>query len=79
MKKQTDFDVRVFQINRNPEAHGGMNHLQVSQMVRDEYLSQGWDVLSSENISFDGNNVFVQVSLVKWEDVPEVAEKRVTK
>jgi hypothetical protein len=76
MRKQTDFDVRVFQVTNNPAAHGGMTHDQVSLMVKRDYLVYGWEVLSSENISYDGNNIFVQVSFVKYEDVIEEAKAK---
>lgn len=67
-RKQVNFDVRVFQINNNPSAFGGMTHQQVSEYVQAEYLSQGWEVLNSNGVTFDGNSVYMQVTLVKYED-----------
>lgn len=74
MRKQTDFDIRVFKINSNPEAYGGMSHTQVSDFIRENYLRWGWEVLSTQNVTYDGNNVAVQVSLVKYEDLSEEVE-----
>jgi hypothetical protein len=74
-RKQVNFDVRVFQLTANPSAHGGMTHEQMSDYVRTEYLERGWEVLNSNGVTFDGNSVYMQVSLVKYEDVEEVKAK----
>lgn len=71
MRKQVDFDVRVFQISANPEQNGGMTHDQVSAFVRENYLKNGWEVLSAQNVQIAANAVSVQVNLVKYEDVVE--------
>lgn len=66
MRKQTDFDVRVF-----PLGNGGndtMTHMQVSDFIRDNYLKNGWDVLNTETNQVSAGVIYFQVVLVKWEE-----------
>lgn len=71
MRKQTDFDYRVYPVGNT---EGNYNHLQLSAEIREEYLQNGWEVLSTENLQVSANVIYLAVSLVKYEDIPEDQE-----
>jgi hypothetical protein len=76
MRKQTDFDVRVFPLG-NGSGGESMTHEQVGEFVRTNYLDKGWEVLSANNNQVSAGVIYLQVVLVKWEDVAdEVRSKR---
>lgn len=71
MRKQTDFDVRVFPLGVGA---GGtsMTREQVSQFIRENYLNgSGWEVFSTNVNQVSDGVIYFQVVLVKWEDVVE--------
>lgn len=70
MRKQTDFDVRVFPLGTGAGGES-MTHEQVSEFVRENYLKSGWEVLSAENNQVSAGVIYLMVVLVKWEDVAE--------
>jgi len=73
MRKQTNFDVRVFPLG-NGSGGESMTHEQVSDFVRTNYLEQGWEVLSANNNQVSAGVIYLQVVLVKWENVHETGE-----
>lgn len=73
MRKQTDFDVRVFPLGNG--ANGSMTHEQVSQYVRENYLAQGWEVFSDHVNQVSAGTIYYQVSLAKYEEVAEAATR----
>ena len=75
MRKQLDFDVRVFALGTGAGGES-MTHEQVSAYVRDNYLTHGWEVLSVTTNQVSAGVIYLQVALVKWEDVEEVKSKR---
>lgn len=84
MRKQVDFDIRVFDVTSQPET-GGMTHEQVREFVKANYLDKGWETLGVEHTQVSANHVFFAVFLVKYQDdlaqvvIPlgaQVAEKR---
>jgi hypothetical protein len=76
MRKQTDFDVRVFALGTGAGGES-MTHEQVSQYVRDNYLANGWEVLSVHTNQVSAGVIYLQVVLVKWEEIAdEVRAKR---
>lgn len=73
MKKQTGFAYRQLEYSSvEPE-----KSTQVwSQWVYDNYLSQGWEVLTTSVVRAEANSVFLGISFVRYEDVPEVETKK---
>ncbi len=73
MRKQTDFAYRQLEYSSvEPEKSTTV----WSKWVRDNYLSQGWEVLRTEVVRAEANSVFLGISFVKYEDVPEVEAKK---
>lgn len=77
MRKQTDFDVRVLALG-NGAGGESMTHEQVSEFVRETYLKNGWEVLSATPNQVSAGVIYLQVVLVKYEDV-EVTEAKAKK
>ena len=67
MRKQVDFDTRVFPLGNG--ANDSMTHEQVGAYIRENYLKQNWEVLSTDNIQVSAGTIYFQVSLVKYEDL----------
>jgi len=68
MRIQTDFDVRVFGLG-NGAGGESMTHEQVSAYVRENYLANGWEVLSVGTNQVSAGVIYLQVALVKYENV----------
>jgi len=74
MRKQTEFAFRLLEYNAiEPEK----SSVAWSKYVKDTYLDQGWEILSSEVVRAEANSAFVGLTLVRYEDVPD--EVRVKK
>lgn len=69
MRKQVDFDVRVFPLGNG--SNGSMTHEQVSQYVRENYQTKGWEVFSDHVNQVSAGTIYYQVSFVKWEEVEQ--------
>jgi len=68
MRKQTDYAFRQIEYSSiNPEQSSPV----WSAWVRDNYLSQGWELLSATVTRAEANSVFVALVFVKYEDVPD--------
>lgn len=64
-RKQVDYVFRQLRYSAvDPAANTAAN----SAWVRENYLSQGYEVLSSEVVKVDSNDVYVGIHLVKYED-----------
>lgn len=73
MRKQVDFDIRVFDIVAGSNTgEGGMTHEQVREFVKTNYLDNGWEVIHSEVAQISANHVFFAVSLAKYDEVGSV-------
>ena len=72
MRKQTDFDVRVFPLGNG--ANETMTHDQVSDFIRENYLKRGWEVFRTETNQVSAGVIYFQVVLVKYEDVVAVTK-----
>jgi hypothetical protein len=70
MRKQVDLHVRTFPMG-NGAAGETATYLQVSEFLRENYLSKGWEVLNTYPAQISAGTIFVMVALVKYEDVPE--------
>lgn len=49
-----------------------------SEWIRQNYLSQGYEIFKAEVVRAEGNSVFVGIHFVKYEDepiIPAVAKK----
>lgn len=73
MRKQIDFDVRVFPLGNG--ANGSMTHEQVSQFIRESYLAKGWEVFSDHVNQVSAGVIYYQVSFAKYEDEPTAKAK----
>lgn len=72
MRKQVDFVFRQLEYsavdpNKSSEVW--------SAYIRENYLANGYEVLSSEVVRAEANSVFVAISFVKYVDVPEPSAK----
>jgi len=65
MRKQIDFDVRVFPLGNG--ANGSMTHEQVAEDVRENYLKKGWEVFSDHVNQVSAGVIYYQVALAKYE------------
>jgi hypothetical protein len=70
-RKQVDY---VFRQLRYSSVDPNVSTAANSEWIRANYLSQGYEVLSSSVVRVDNNDVFVGIAFVKYEDVP-VLEK----
>jgi len=75
MRKQTDFAYRQIEYSA---IEANKSTAVWSQWVKDNYLSQGWEILSTHVVSSAANSTFLGISFVKYEDVEEVKTKRAT-
>lgn len=77
MRKQVDFDVRVFALGNG--ANDTWTRERVSAFVRDEYLIKGWEIFDVNTNQVFGGSIFYQITFLKYEDValpePTVKEK----
>lgn len=70
MRKQTDFVYRQIEYSSiDPDKSSPM----WSAWVRDNYLNQGYEILSTDVVRAESNSVFLGISFVKYEDVPDEA------
>lgn len=87
MRKQVDFDVRVFPLGNG--ANGSMKHEEVGEYIRNEYLFKEnvdkdgnpnpkdksyWEVFTVETNQVSAGVIYFQVSLIKYEDVVATAK-----
>ena len=74
MRKQTDFAYRQIEYSSiDPQKSSPV----WSAWIRDNYLSQGWEVLSSEVVRAEANSVFLGLSFVKYEEVADEVREEV--
>lgn len=72
-RKQVDFAYRQIEYSSiDPQKASPV----WSAWVRDNYLSQGWEILNTEVVRAEANSVFLGISFVKYEDVEEVKAKK---
>lgn len=72
MRKQTGFSFRQYRYSAvDPTA----SRMVVDESIRQEYLLNGWETLSADVTKVDGNDVYVNVIFVKYEDVAEAKAK----
>jgi hypothetical protein len=74
MRKQIDFDVRVFPLGNG--ANGSMTREEVSDFIRTNYLDSqtGWEVFNVNANQVAAGVIYYQVTLCKYEDVNLVAK-----
>lgn len=73
MRKQTDYAFRQIEYSSiNPDQSSPV----WSAWVRDNYLSQGWELMSAAVTRAEANSVFVALVFVKYEDVEESKSKK---
>ena len=71
MRKQTDFSYRQLEYS---SVDAGKSTQVWSQWIKDNYLSQGWEILSTSVVRAEANSVFVGFSFIKYQDGPEVVK-----
>jgi hypothetical protein len=76
MRKQIDFDVRVFALGNG--ANGSMTREQVSEFIRENYMGKGWEVFSDHINQVSGGSIYYQVVFIKYEDVAETPAVKVS-
>lgn len=69
MRKQVDFDVRVFPLGNG--ANETMTHESVGAFIRDNYFANGWEVFHVDTNQVSAGVIYYQVTLLKYEDVPD--------
>lgn len=74
-RKQVDFDFRVYPVGP-AGAEGAYNHEQLRQEVVAQYVANGWEVLSTEVSQVSANVLYLAISFVKYEVVPEVVSAK---
>lgn len=67
MRKQVDFDVRVFPLGNG--SNETMTHDAVGAFIRDNYFQNGWEVFHVETNQVSAGVIYYQVTLIKYEDV----------
>lgn len=70
--KQTDFVFRQIEYNA---VEPGKSSADWSAWIRDNYLSQGYQVLSAQVVRAEANSVFLGITFVKFEDDTPVFKK----
>lgn len=75
MRKQVDFDVRVFPLGNG--ANETMTHDAVGAFIRQNYLEKGWEVFNAETNQVSAGAIYFQVTLLKYEELPAVSETSV--
>ena len=87
MRKQVDFDVRVFPLGNG--ANDTMTHEDVGKFVRENYLHKPnlkdgkinpedksyWEVFNTFTNQISAGTIYYQVTLVKFEDEKVVSAK----
>ena len=73
--KQVDFDFRVYPVGQQ---EGSYTHELLSKEIREQYLDQGWSVLSTEVSQVSAGVLFLAVSFVKYSDKEIVKSKKDT-
>lgn len=68
MRKQIDFDVRVFPLGNG--SNDTMTHDAVGKFIREDYLQKGWEVLSADSLQVSAGVIYLQTVLVRYEDEP---------
>lgn len=75
MRKQVDFDVRVFPLGNGSD--GSMTREQVSQVIKDNYLLKPnsekadksyWEVFQVHTNQVSGGTIYYQTTLLKYLD-----------
>ena len=64
-KKQVDYVFRQLKYSAVEPGHSTEDW---SAWIRENYLSRGYEILSSEVVKADANDVFVGIHFVKYED-----------
>jgi len=70
MRKQIDFDVRVFPLGNG--ANDTMTHEAVGAFIRENYLLKGWEVFDVNANQVAAGTIYFQVTLLKYDDVVEL-------
>lgn len=68
IKKQVDY---VFRQLKYSAVEAGHSTSDWSEWIRENYLSKGYEILNSEVVKVDANDVFVGIHFVKYEYVEE--------
>lgn len=71
-RKQVEFAFRVL---RYSQVDTGESSAAWSKYIQENYLNLGWEVQRTEIALVQGNEIFVGVTLVRYEDVPVVAQE----
>ena len=72
-RKQIDVSVRVFKYSpADPTATSEAN----SKYIRDNYLSQGWEVLKTEVSQVTAGEIYIAFTFVKYEIPAEVTNRK---
>lgn len=72
MRKQVDF---VFRQLEYSAVDATKTSAKWSEYIRETYLANGYEVLNTEIAKAEANSVFLGITLVKYEDVPDKAAK----
>lgn len=68
MKKQTEFIFRLLEYSSiDPEKSSP----RWSAYIKENYLDQGWEILSTAVVRAEANSVFLGISFVRYEDAPD--------
>lgn len=70
MRKQVDLHVRTFPMGTGAGGESA-TYLQVSDFLKSNYFSQGWEVMSTAVAQVSAGVIFMAVTLVKYEEVSE--------
>ena len=72
MRKQVDYAFRQIEYSSiDPQKSSPV----WSEWVRQNYLSQGWEILSATVVKAEANSVFVALVFVKYEEVADEVRK----
>lgn len=70
MKKQIDFDVRVFKLTPQGTEAGTTTRIAMREFLKENYpFSQGWEIQNTFLATPEQNTVPLAVVLVRYEDV----------
>ena len=68
MRKQTEFAYRQIEYSSiEPEKSSPV----WSKWIKDNYLDNGWEVLNTEVVRAEANSVFLGISFVRYEEIPD--------
>ena len=71
MRKQVDFDVRVFPLGNG--ANETMTHEAVGAFVRDNYLTKGWELYGNPSaLQVSAGVIYYSLSFVRYEELGTV-------